>query len=589
MQLNLQQSQQLFQSGLLLCGDQTASYSMSAFHKIKAYFKILALAIFVTWVTPNFFSRFHELRQSENPIRNRIVLVTLVLASVYALLSTAYSNIRSLKIINFLIFSTSAITYWAYFTITNQVIEYGELNTLWLSRADWKAALHSYSSAVAPSLFLIVLLCTGMFIKTNINNTLKRYIAPGIFITPLILISIGIMVEKKGGAAATGLPEHIKSISLLGHITFKELSDTFDDRRTSIQTQPKIKTEDKAPNIILIIDESIRGDFLSINNTKSHTTPTLESINSILFNFGYASTSHDCSHYANSTLRYGTNSHSPRESLLTNPTIWAYAKEAGYSTTYIDAQRRMGQLQNFMSPNERKQIDKFIQFDSVDAVERSNEFVHKDESAAEQISKSLTGKNSQLIIVNKEGAHTPYEGKYPESAAKFTPKLELGESIFEGQSRIKLVNSYRNAVSWSVDHFFKILLSKDIDLTNTVIIYTGDHGQNLLNSGIATHCTSLAIPEIGVVPLFFITKNTDASQWLKIAVLKNFNKASHFNLFKTLLKIMGYDTNSLQITYDPDLTENLPDERIWYTGDIISNNGIKHRFEFSEKNIEKFN
>lgn len=561
---------------------------MSIFHKIKAYFKILALSIFIVWVSPNLLSRFQELGLSENPIRNRLVLATLVFASVYTLISTAYSNTRSLKIINFLIFSTSAITYWAYFTVTNQIIEYGELNTLWLSRADWKAALHTYSSAAAPSLLLIVILCIGMFIKTHTSDKAKKYLAPGIFITPLILISVGIMVEKKGGAAATGLPEHIKSISLFGHITFKELSDTFDDRRASVQTKPKTKAEDKAPNVILIIDESIRGDFLSINNTKSNTTPTLESISSILFNFGYASTSHDCSHYANSTLRYGTHSLSPRESLLTNPTIWEYAKKAGYSTTYIDAQRRMGQLQNFMSPNERKQIDKFIQFDSVDAVERSNDFVHKDESAAEQILKSLTGKNPQFIIVNKEGAHTPYEGKYPESATKFTPKLELGESIFEGQSRIKLVNSYRNAVSWSVDHFFKNLLSKDLDLTNTVIIYTGDHGQNLLNSGIATHCTSLAIPEIGIVPLFFITKNIDASQWLKLAALKNFNKASHYNLFKTLLKIMGYDTNNLQITYDPDLTENLPEERIWYTGDVISNNGIKHRFEFTEKNIEKF-
>ena len=168
---------------------------------------------------------------------------------------------------------------------------------------------------------------------------------------------------------------------MFAHIAYFDFTNDFDALRNNVDISPKAIAGAR-PHIVLIIDESVRGDFLSINNPVARTTLFLESQSHRIANFGYASTTHDCSHYANANLRYGTYSSDPTNSLLTNPSIWEYAKIAGYQTTYLDVQRRHGQLQNLMSPRERRAVENFIQFSDVNAVERSDAFVRKDQQAA---------------------------------------------------------------------------------------------------------------------------------------------------------------------------------------------------------------
>ena len=87
-----------------------------------------------------------------------------------------------------------------------------------------------------------------------------------------------------------------------------------------------------------------------------------------------------------------------------------------------------------------------------------------DQHAADLLKSILSRTIPQFVILNKEGAHAPYEGKYPEIETKFAPKMSLAESIHLGLSREKLVNSYRNAISWGVDKFFSHLLSSGFQI-----------------------------------------------------------------------------------------------------------------------------
>ena len=551
-----------------------------------AWLKATVIFFVIFYTANGALERFAELANSENPLRNRLIFVLVWCACVYVVLAAAYLESLVLRAFYATIVAISTFSSEAYKGIANSQLSYGEIYSLWLSRDEWKSALQNYWQAALPSLGLALLVWAAITMPAHFSSRrlrIAKWARYG-FVVPFILIAL--MVEKKGGAAALGLPEQVNASAMFAHVAYFDATNDFDAIRKSVEIRPQRATAVQ-PHLVLIIDESVRGDFLSINNPAAQTTPFLESQSSRLANFGYASTTHDCSHYANANLRYGTHSTDPSNSLRTNPSIWEYAKSAGYQTTYIDAQRRLGQMQNFMSPRERRSIDKFIQFDEVDAVERSEAFVLKDQHAADLLKSILSRTIPQFVILNKEGAHAPYEGKYPEIETKFAPKMSLAESIHLGLSREKLVNSYRNAISWGVDKFFSHLLSSGFRLDNAILIYTGDHGQNLLNKGTPTHCGSPTPPNVvGLVPLFAITDHSAFRDELSRSAKRNINKASHFNIFPTLLLVMGYRPSEFGLDYDQDLTSELSGVRFWFTGDILGNTMVKHDFHFDSSEAE---
>ena len=57
--------------------------------------------------------------------------------------------------------------------------------------------------------------------------------------------------------------------------------------------------------IFYIVDESVRGDYLSINGFSEDTTPYLNSQKDLFINFGAVSSSSNCSLTANIALQSG--------------------------------------------------------------------------------------------------------------------------------------------------------------------------------------------------------------------------------------------------------------------------------------------
>ncbi|MCI5210887.1 MAG: hypothetical protein D3910_19350, partial [Candidatus Electrothrix sp. ATG2] len=92
------------------------------------------------------------------------------------------------------------------------------------------------------------------------------------------------------------------------------------------------------------------------------------------------------------------------------------------------------------------------------------------------------------------------------------------------------------------DSTFADFFDNITEFSDSIIIYTSDHGQSLLDQGAKlSHCSQKDVsPYEGLVPLFVLTDN---QQWKKIfdeAAIKNKNKASHFNIVPTILDIFGY-------------------------------------------------
>jgi lipid A ethanolaminephosphotransferase len=145
---------------------------------------------------------------------------------------------------------------------------------------------------------------------------------------------------------------------------------------------------------------------------------------------------------------------------------------------------------SFMMKTERVQIDRMIPIDDVPVYLR-------DQTIAARVLPDLLGaKERQFIYVNKKGIHRPYHEKYPQDFGGPGGVLPTAVSLADLGSRDALLKTYQRAVQWSVDEFFRTLLAH-IDLSDTVILYTSDHGQSLLEGGYKlSHCSvGNVIPE----------------------------------------------------------------------------------------------
>lgn len=418
-------------------------------------------------------------------------------------------------------------------------------------------AISEYYVAIGIALTKGLFLLVGIWLKPNYTLPLSKTVnisSPAIG----LLLFTGLLFMR-GGDGGRGMPGMFVPLSYANLYLYDTLAHDFGERKAvNINRQNKVVKHD----IILIIDESIRGDYLDINSdygvkSNLHNKPD----NIVIFNYGLAASITNCSTETNVTLRYGGTRTNYLEINNTMPSIWQYAKKAGLKNVYIDAQRTGGKLQNKMDELELKDIDKFIQFDGTPVQQRDIE-------ASKLLVELINNDEKEFVIVNKIGAHFPIHDKYPDEFLKYKPVLSRGnflnitdtgsrEGFKGGDDWLLYRNSYRNTLLWNVGEFFSFILSH-ADLNKAVIIYTSDHGQDLHergNPGLHTHCTESPNIEEGIVPLVILTGNTtNAINWGK-NLSNNYNRSSHYNIFPTLLELMLYEKQKVLSSYGVPLSD----------------------------------
>jgi glucan phosphoethanolaminetransferase (alkaline phosphatase superfamily) len=158
-----------------------------------------------------------------------------------------------------------------------------------------------------------------------------------------------------------------------------------------------------------------------------------------------------------------------------------------------------------------------------------------------------------------------------------------------GSSRERLVNSYKNSVRYNVDGFFRELLQGDF--RNAAIIYTSDHGLSLLDhDNVLTHCNSVDPHEFeGLVPLLALSGDSELQGRFLEAALINRDRASHFQIFPTLLELLGFDRAEVRAAYGAGLLEALAeDDRAFSFGPVAGGSGLMVRWQSMPFNLRAF-
>lgn len=542
--------------------------------------KILLILIYLALDYSAVLSRFAMLGLSPLLAVFLVLYGTLTLA----LLATAFIPQHGGRLIMAALFSCASITLYAYEWSAASAFDYVSFEMMLASRGDAGDAAVQHGGSLLQAIAATIPLFLGLALPPRMKGLrLKLH-----WLLPLSgLLGLSLLLYIRGGEGARGLPSAFAPLAYVGIKAAVTLSEE------AVSRQPvEFKKPARAPghDIVLIVDESVSPTYLDINDPGGvYSGLNVARPGSDIINYGIAAAITNCSAGSNLSLRYGGDRQSYFRLYKSHPSIWAYARAAGLRAVYLDGQRSGGKLQNMATLSERAEIDDFVQLDRVPVVER-------DQRLARLLAERIDNGVAEFIYVNKVGAHFPVADKFPDAQAQYRPLpprggtaniIDMGSSHGRHKGTTDewrlYRNAYRNTLTWNVGAFFDHLFASS-RVTDAVIIYTSDHGQDLHESGQpgkTTHCITYPRAEEGAVPLVVIDRQAGGRLPWRSHLATTRHGQSHFRIFPTLLALMGYEAAEVEPVYGPTLTASSKDA-MTFTPDYFPLLGREPRWQAIE-------
>jgi glucan phosphoethanolaminetransferase (alkaline phosphatase superfamily) len=472
---------------------------------------------------------------------------------------------------------------WGFQQAASLELSVFDLLGFWEARHETGNAMAIYGQAMLTGTLLFI--CSAaLFAMPHLARSFpsRRFgFMRAVFPALPVAVVAGI-VFMKGGNGHFGMPKQFSQFSL-GALAAAKIAMKPDVARQPVVLkagEPKV-----ADHILVLVDESVRPDFVSALRGNK-VTPHFAEFASGLVDYGPAASGGICSNYANAILRFMASRKDIGGNIASNPTVWAYAKAAGYRTVYIDAQAHAitntTRMQNFMTNTERGEIDAF--YPLAEAISSQADFKLLDIIADE-----LAKPGPVFIFANKQGVHFPYDANYLPKDAIYKPtQTEAGT-----RNRPAMINSYRNALHNNVENFAKEF-NKRVIKKNLAMVYTSDHGQYFA-PGESTHCRSSdAEAEMALVPLYAFASQKQAMVDLRIGAELSKGRANHFQIAPTVLNWMGYAAADIAKLHSESLTTGTTQEPAFTLGDIfglfssdVTWSPIDLQKDYAEKPVEQ--
>lgn len=282
------------------------------------------------------------------------------------------------------------------------------------------------------------------------------------------------------------------------------------------ELEPRLAKPD-APNIIYIVGESLARNHMGVYGYERDTTPRLQA----MIDAGQAMT-------YNNAVSIGTRTLSSVPYMLTGlqgidpyglvyrvPTIFNYAKAAGYQTALITAQ-------DFQWRN----IDQMFVDQDMDFFQEGTAFSSEisvsigaddmkvlNEGVIPYLQQSKASDKPYMLVVQMNGSHYPYNKHSPEEVKKFLPEEDPNGK-----------NAYDNTVLYTDRYLAELVAEARKDDPGVWVFYSTDHGQPVVGDpdsearfnggfGLATiYNAMLVFPPENVMNKLSINKDRPVSQ-----------------------------------------------------------------------------
>lgn len=225
----------------------------------------------------------------------------------------------------------------------------------------------------------------------------------------------------------------------------------------------------KPRTVVLILGESLRRDRMTVYGYPRPTTPNLQARRKQLLVFDEAISP------SNQTVPSLTKVMTPATVLepdrfLTEPSIVAAAKKAGYRTYWLSNQGRVGAFDSLIS---------LIAHDADTTVFTNTEFYGTvyDEQLLYPLEVALKDPEPhKFIVMHLLGSHQTYRNRYPEGKNFFQGQDYLNECADEEQAAT--LAEYDNTVRYT-DEVLEGVLKQLEKQPNSVLLFLSDHGERL--------------------------------------------------------------------------------------------------------------
>jgi arylsulfatase A-like enzyme len=351
----------------------------------------------------------------------------------------------------------------------------------------------------------------------------------------LLAVGVGLRLAAPAGRHLSAIDRWARrSIPLLGGMAFVAALLTIGggwllERRATATLGP---ARAGAPNVLLIILDTVRAMSLSLYDYSRPTTPALEQFASRGVLFTRAISPAPWTLPSHASVFTGREAHELSTDWFvplddTYPTLAEQLRGAGYLTAGFSANawyasREMGLGRGFIhfddyrrSPTEvalSASIVRVLREAAMGWLGREDNLPDR-KSAAEvnaAFLRWLDGRGNRpfFAFLNYYDAHAPYLPPEP-FAGRFqsgkrllaqVPKRETADTPIDSAGVLAARDAYDAAIAY-LDHELGRLLAslgEEHQLENTIVIITADHGEEFMEHGLAEHGNSLYLPSVHV-------------------------------------------------------------------------------------------
>ncbi len=484
---------------------------------------------------------------------------------------TTFISSTKVKVFSLIFFAVIILGQYGYVNALNRFVNPVDLEIAFLGtdltvKRDAIIAYLSWKSLVP----ILVFGCVA-FTRNKKETKISPFLFFGVLLLNLIIIIGATLVFNKPKLFIKDIPR-LNAINAFFYTTYKAtvyFVTSYGIKRENLAglREPVFKPK---KNIIFIIDESLRARNMSLYGYERETTPYLKQLykENNLKKIKSAIAGTTCSVSSGNLLFTGMSIDELPDTefnVFKRPTIEQYAKKVGYKTYFLD-----GQMNSYWrgTSDDIKYTDYWKS--NKDFGKKVKNQYNIDFEIAKQTVEIIKSSKGNFIWIWKRGVHFPYHDDFPNNQAFWKP---ISNSVrLDSITKNQLLNTYDNAIKYNVDKFLEILAPEVLADSNNVLIYSSDHGQNLLEGqSIVTHCSS-SKNEVDV-PLFMITSDNSLN-------LNSNYKATHANIFPTLLDLMNVPKYIRKYKYADsllDVNAKHPETRFYWGMDLTS--GEKHQYD----------
>lgn len=292
--------------------------------------------------------------------------------------------------------------------------------------------------------------------------------------------------------------------------------------------------DENAPNVYLIIGESLRADHIPMNGYERNTMPRL-SQDSVIVSFPNIYTEYTETHLSVPHMLTRPDSANPNYAFEDESFIPLFEK-AGYRTAWIENQGLSDTYSYFAH-----ECDTLIYVNGNRTLHSYEKWLDSDILPEFKKWIELNGSAPRMAILHTIGSHWWYPSHHTDKHAIFKPEAQHKD--IGGLTQEQIINSYDNSII-STDEFLANLIDNVAkEDSPSVIIYLSDHGEGLGEDGLYLHG---ADGEVLHYPAMFVWYSHKYEELFpevvtRIKSAKN-NKANTTQLFETILDISRLQT-----------------------------------------------